>query len=70
MNAIKCDRCGKFYIPKHRAANGYPFSKELLRIIPNNGGGCERVTIQVCDGCFHSFECWLIDVEVTNNDET
>ena len=61
--ARKCDRCGGFYIPETRKANGYDCNAitTVQRNLSNNY--CQNECYDLCPKCLDSFIKWL------NNDK-
>ena len=69
MNAKKCDRCGKFYIPYDGFGNGgkdwlghdmHKYIFNSIKLVQEIGGDGDIVdNIDLCQECAQKFSDWL-----------
>lgn len=66
-NIKKCDRCGDIY-PEGRRSGKYFNGLRYYGISIESKDGC-GLTVDLCDICLESFDCWLHNPALPEEDE-
>lgn len=66
MKALKCDRCGKFYIPRTKKDSAVLEGVNIERIGITDGYdvGYNGRTFDICPRCAKSFVQWFKEIEM------
>lgn len=65
MKALKCDRCGKFYVPRKKKDSAMleDINIEHIGITDGYDIGYDGKTFDICPNCAKSFVLWFKEVE-------